>query len=342
MASPTPHSPLPLRRNGKPQSCEPCRKAKAACDHALPRCGRCIRRGLVTQCTYHPSPSTRSLTNDQLGHAARVRKHHTTPLRPASNLLFLVSQRSTGFEELKASAPFEYLGPTSYSAVFQENRANIGEDILNVNHGDDEAGYVGFEPLDNDEQDQWKKSERLSLAVSVLKNFPNRPLSERLINHFFGICLAEYLHEPTIKYAHESLWLEYSKYLPKPRESELLYTMAEKILQAQLLPIPACHTTKAWLESFTGPMIRWEILGIFFACFGLSIMTLSDWDPMFPYDAADRKRDKRQYAHKMSECAEACLVLCDDSGASNEFTVWLTLHIHTLQIVYWGDGCMSP
>lgn len=29
---------LPRRRNGKQQACEPCRKAKIACDHSLPVC----------------------------------------------------------------------------------------------------------------------------------------------------------------------------------------------------------------------------------------------------------------------------------------------------------------
>lgn len=50
--------PLSKRRNGKQASCEPCRKAKLACDHALPVCGRCMHRKTNAQCIYHPAPMT--------------------------------------------------------------------------------------------------------------------------------------------------------------------------------------------------------------------------------------------------------------------------------------------
>jgi hypothetical protein len=43
---------LPRRRNGKQQACEPCRKAKIACDHVLPVCERCRRRKVVEKCVY--------------------------------------------------------------------------------------------------------------------------------------------------------------------------------------------------------------------------------------------------------------------------------------------------
>lgn len=47
------------RRNGKLQSCEPCRKSKLKCDHVVPACGRCVKRGRVSQCVYHPNPLSR-------------------------------------------------------------------------------------------------------------------------------------------------------------------------------------------------------------------------------------------------------------------------------------------
>jgi len=47
------------RRNGKLQSCEPCRKGKLRCDHMTPTCGRCIRRNKAQQCVYHPAPLTK-------------------------------------------------------------------------------------------------------------------------------------------------------------------------------------------------------------------------------------------------------------------------------------------
>ncbi|PWY69058.1 hypothetical protein BO70DRAFT_390167 [Aspergillus heteromorphus CBS 117.55] len=48
------------RRNGKPASCEPCRKDKVRCDHRLPVCTRCQRRSIPARCFYHPAPLTRT------------------------------------------------------------------------------------------------------------------------------------------------------------------------------------------------------------------------------------------------------------------------------------------
>ena len=47
------------RRNGKPASCEPCRKNKTKCDHTIPTCNRCHQRGITDKCFYHPAPLTK-------------------------------------------------------------------------------------------------------------------------------------------------------------------------------------------------------------------------------------------------------------------------------------------
>ncbi|KAF2758840.1 hypothetical protein EJ05DRAFT_509736, partial [Pseudovirgaria hyperparasitica] len=54
-----PPPPPAYRRNGKLQACEPCRKAKLRCDHAVPACARCTRRNRADLCVYHPAPLTR-------------------------------------------------------------------------------------------------------------------------------------------------------------------------------------------------------------------------------------------------------------------------------------------
>lgn len=47
------------RKNGKQQSCEPCRKWKIRCDHTRPVCQRCLARNIDKQCFYHSAPMTR-------------------------------------------------------------------------------------------------------------------------------------------------------------------------------------------------------------------------------------------------------------------------------------------
>jgi hypothetical protein len=49
------------RRNGQLMSCEPCRRSKQRCDHEMPHCMRCRKRGPAAEakCHYHPAPMTR-------------------------------------------------------------------------------------------------------------------------------------------------------------------------------------------------------------------------------------------------------------------------------------------
>ncbi|KAJ1334936.1 chromatin structure-remodeling complex subunit RSC3/30 [Microdochium nivale] len=65
-SSTTPNITTRYRRNGKLQSCEPCRKSKLRCDHSLPTCGRCVRRRCAELCTYHPAPMTNPTVRHRL------------------------------------------------------------------------------------------------------------------------------------------------------------------------------------------------------------------------------------------------------------------------------------
>ena len=345
MSSPPPSNGLPLRRNGKPQSCEPCRKAKAACGHELPICQRCRRRNIVAQCTYHPAPLTRPAPLSPV-EGARVQKkagsaastdatrHHGQHVNGGSNLLFLVNQRVKVSEDIRVSSS-EFLGPTSFSAVFRDIQANMGEDLLVMQPEDELSSET------NQEQDHWWKSERLSLGTSILKHFPEQQLCWRLITRHILSCDVE-LHIPSMKYCLESIWSTYGDFLSEPRSQESLNTMAQTILQNELAPIPTCRSTGEWLESFTGCRLRWEIIGTFFAIFGLAVMSMPDLNSNSLVKEDEILRDRRKYARKMSECAEACLILCDDSSAVNEYVVWLMHHIHSLNTFYSGDASRSP
>lgn len=95
---------MTYRRNGKLQACEPCRKGKLRCDHFMPHCGRCIKRGKTDKCVYHPAPLTKPSTkyglqsNQDLSYAEEQR----SPYQPLSG---------TG----RASTPAAYLAHLEYT-----------------------------------------------------------------------------------------------------------------------------------------------------------------------------------------------------------------------------------
>ncbi|KAI3544827.1 fungal specific transcription factor domain-containing protein [Colletotrichum filicis] len=73
---------LLLRKNGRPQACEPCRKRKVACDHSQPICNRCRkskRPGEVCEYILGDSPATSNETPRQ----ARPREQRRASRAPS-------------------------------------------------------------------------------------------------------------------------------------------------------------------------------------------------------------------------------------------------------------------
>ncbi|KAJ1324380.1 chromatin structure-remodeling complex subunit RSC3/30 [Microdochium nivale] len=74
------------RRNGKLQSCEPCRKSKLRCDHSVP-CSRCLRRRLADQCVFHPHPLTKNkAASEEILLATPASSSTATPATRTSSL----------------------------------------------------------------------------------------------------------------------------------------------------------------------------------------------------------------------------------------------------------------
>ncbi|WDK17844.1 fungal specific transcription factor domain-containing protein [Colletotrichum graminicola] len=74
---------LLLRKNGRPQACEPCRKRKVACDHAQPICNRCrksMRPGEVCEYILDGSPALRQTPKQ--ARARESRRGSRTPSVP--------------------------------------------------------------------------------------------------------------------------------------------------------------------------------------------------------------------------------------------------------------------
>ena len=90
------------------------------------------------------------------------------------------------------------------------------------------------------------------------------------------------------------------------------------------------------MNSFTGHQLRWEVVGNYFALFGLAAMILSDWDPIFT-NHRGTLANRKAYGGKMRECAEACLTLCNNIDALNEWVIALMVNAYTLQALQEGD-----
>ena len=318
---------LPRRRNGKPRSCEPCRLAKAACDHTLPRCGRCIRRGIDDRCTYHPAPMTKVQGPAKiLRRPGSIRKGPQNTIAGVSSILSLLAQQhspSGASEGTSNSSPQndtepQYLGSTSYSAVFLENRDSMGAEVPD-------------EPQDKLE-DCTLDNGRLRKASDALRAIPDQEVSEMLLDCSFEVHNSP-LHEPTTRYCLQSLWDIWGDTMKNRDNDNKLRKMAADILRNTDTPIVPAKTAAEWLESHTGKHLRFEIIGTLLCLFALALVALPDRHSLF------RTLDlsPRQYVYKLGRAAESCINVCTDLAVVNEFTLYLNYHATVVQSIYRGD-----
>ena len=198
----------------------------------------------------------------------------TSATDSASNILLLLSQqRSPEYDQGTTDNSRQFLGPTSYSAVFRENQASIGADLWDPH---DEEMMQNQTSMARESADTASHKERLELGVRALMNFPNQALCERFMDRFFATFDVQLLHEPSMRFCLTSVWSTYGKLLTVPRDPTLVRQMAEKLLSNGSLHPPVCKTAAEWLQSFTGNHLRFEIIGTYFAIFGLAVCKIQE------------------------------------------------------------------
>lgn len=333
-----------LRRNGKPQSCEPCRKSKLGCDHALPICKRCIQRKIQYRCVYHPAPLTKKPASTEGSQEPHSPPIHTVAAIGRDPVEWIGPELHTHMptpdaDNRAGDEPAGYLGPTSYSAIFHENelgatQEDFSEQTTNAIYSEYDIGKPAARGKCNLEA-----QEHIDQGVRILQRFPDKLLCDRLIERYFEVCDVM-LPEPLIYHVTRSIWSTYGTYLKEPRSTEQLSIMSGDLCKTAMTPVSSSSSTEEWMESVSGRRLRWEMLGNIFSVLGLSVMTMSDWDPLFATMNNGSPYNKRDYGGKMRECAEACLALCNDVDAVNEFVVGLMSSAYALQSFYEGDASM--
>lgn len=224
---------------------------------------------------------------------------------------------------------FRRSGPTyattSFSAVFQENQAQIGVDLLDVK----DDGLNTREEVYNDPV-------RMKLAIKTLQGFPTYETCERLL------LSTRVLHDvwlsPTmIQHCLQSVWSTFGSSLKGPMSDRKLSNMAYELFKNGK---SAAHPDddQPWVNWFGGLSLRWEMIGILFSFFGLSMMCLQDWDPIFNV-REERENTRKSAAHRMKQCADACLKLRNTDHPTNDIIVILFKNIGKLYSQIEGDEC---
>lgn len=322
-------SEIGLRRNGRPQACEPCRKEKHRCDHHTPVCNRCKTRGRSDLCVYHPAPTTKSRELNV-----------TSPKKPPS--LLAAARLASSIEKVPIISPlspltygsrqttlFRRSGPqhatTSFSAVFHENQVQISPGLLD---SDDEGPGAQVRIYDD--------PARMKLATQTLRDFPTYETCERLLVSL-PILHDPWLSPKMISHCLKSVWSTFGAALQDSTSNSGLSSMARELfINGETAASP--DDDQVWVNWYSGSLLRWEMIGILFTFFGLSMMHLQDWDPVFAL-AEQQGRLRKAASQRMKECADVCLSLRNTDHPTNDLVVCLLRNVGKLYSQIAGDEC---
>ncbi|OTA86889.1 hypothetical protein M434DRAFT_81723 [Hypoxylon sp. CO27-5] len=300
-----PNTPLLIRRNGRPQACDPCRKRKLACDHTQPVCSRCKKRKQDADCVYivsgsktpgpasplpSPAPSTSSA-------AARHRNSQPvqSPLTVRSDI------------QVPSLARPGYLGPTSYCDIYEDT-----ENSLSLLPGPEtstpQSENVSHHAPVGGSQNVMSPRVR-DMCLTVLRNIPSatqgsmlrfKPGSDGWIR-------------PVALEAVKSLYNTFKDYFGVNRSTTKLEELARIICTNTSKPFSDDETDpQRWTSQFIGENMRWEIIGL------LSVF----WDFVPGSDAAANWKGRRSAEFERGfsisrENLQLCFELCKESHAES-------------------------
>ena len=259
------HSALPRRRNGKSQACEPCRKRKQACDHSLPVCLTCRRRKTTKDCVYLPAPMTQSSRPPSKAVSdfptASSLVNHVLKEPPRCRQSFDLPRRSISKASSLFNCPAEFLGPTSFSAIFTENRSKFDPDSV-PDHTASASSTPHLLSSDHRNGQESLSEEILQLGVRVLSQIPDEAICDNLFE--CNTTPLMWSIRPAAERISMLLFETFGKQLRK-KDHDGLECLSRLICVNTASPIDNDeYDSFKWLDSLSGRNLRWESLGIMF------------------------------------------------------------------------------
>ncbi|KAI1631806.1 hypothetical protein F4809DRAFT_630663 [Biscogniauxia mediterranea] len=338
------------RRNGKLQSCEPCRKSKLKCDHVVPTCRRCIRRRCADRCVYHPSPLSKgnrlrnevSLTPLTLGNDERIPDAIPSVELPEShNGVTADTPLPRTFESRArlhraASAPplhthhhgsvrvnSSFLGATNFTSFLSENLRYLGGVSIEL-----EATQLREVTISHD---------RIARGCRVLSFLKDRPMINQFVARYYEICEGggTICPESIMKEWLFKFWLHHKEHL-RDQDPEKMSRLSELIWHNTQTPVSFDENTSPmqWARAATGHVIRWEVIGLIASTVGQCVGTLEASDQFLK----EHKVERSTLARQMHEVSTACLAFCRECEVLDDLYLWLLTENVALTDTIKGQG----
>ncbi|KAI1149643.1 hypothetical protein F4825DRAFT_429741 [Nemania diffusa] len=276
------------RRNGKPRSCEPCRKIKTRCDHRVPTCGRCQSRGIAHKCFYHPAPLTRNPVGvSRSVDSTRAQSEADGGAQPTEAVSSVVPPNSLSITSTPPNnSSFEFQATGQLSPALPTGNATRSIDEIQL--------------------------------AGVLSRLPDLDFISALIRRWYQVsqmCLVPlgFLDEAlaSLKAASITVSVEASN-------------LASKILSASSKPLKILSSVEAvdFPKQFTLSNLRLEIVGVLLTVAGLAAFKLPANDTLFSTDPLS-KPERHLFASTILSISDELINLCSKNFELNDIMIWL-------------------
>ncbi|KAI1803421.1 hypothetical protein F4811DRAFT_524737 [Daldinia bambusicola] len=298
------------RRNGSQASCERCRKAKIRCDHHQPVCTPCRRRGLESQCWYHPAPLTKR------------RGPRILPTRPASTESSHIEQDGIAAESRAQSHTIE-IAPSEETPKF-----HTWPFILN-DTGSKASRALLYESID-------KKSyqEYLNFTEELILQLKFLPLMEKLFHEYLPFRQVSLVPRPVILQLVALIRSSpvTSGYIGEDATEHCndVSRLAKAMLSnpsSQIVITPDL-TLEQFCELFSGENLRLETLGLLYATAARCYLC----------DIGRNEKKHAEFIREMVRCSSLSLRIAREiSAETNDIINWLAYEDIQLMMVVEGD-----
>ncbi|KAI1645799.1 uncharacterized protein F4817DRAFT_162437 [Daldinia loculata] len=301
------------RRNGSQASCERCRKAKIRCDHQKPVCAPCRRRGLESQCWYHPAPLTKR----------RGQQKSTPPMSTQLNNIErneIISNISASHGIIENESPEESPKFHTWPFILNDTSNTTSRSLL-------------YESLDKKTYEEY-----LTFTKEIIVQLKFLPLIEKLFHEYLPFRLVSLVPRPIILQLVASIR---SSPITKGYIGEDATQCDDDLsrLAKAILCIPSSEISmkpdldlEQFCELFSGENLCLETLGLLYTtaarCYLCGI-------------GRDEKKHA-EFIHEMIRCSNLSLRIARElSTQTNDIINWLAYENLQLMMLVEGDASLS-
>lgn len=262
---------------------------------------------------------------------------HSWPSGPSTLSLPVLrgsgSCRQTSVSSSIFSGPSAFLGPTSFSAVFNDHRDNF-EPVPSTNTQILVQTPITAQPHHSATTKPVINPDLIILGMKVLMQIPNEAVCEILFSRHINP------NDGWIRLAGErlssSIWPIFGRVLAK-RDAQEIEALVQLICENTNSEPRDEDDPAKWFESFSGLNIRWEALGILFTYWSFGAVSSTDNDSIFS-PANGNGKERRDVMVELKECAASCIAFCSRTDHGNPLLVYLLYKHSLLETMISGDA----